>query len=137
MNVSPIIKYRTLNMARALAPIDTGNLRYNAINIRKNNKNKWTINYSSKQAFYIAPLQEGWTDKRTGKTHDMHKGFINNTVILLTNYLYDYLSGSRSNKYFKYRGMANDTGNTWKREMVNLRSKMLYAEYNNIQKKGG
>lgn len=59
MNVSPFVKYNTYLIAKGNAPVDTGNLKENAIRLTRVKENSWTINYDTRQALYIEPLEEG------------------------------------------------------------------------------
>jgi len=70
-----------LGMARYYAPIDTGNLRYNAINVDYT-ADGFVINYDLSSAYYIYFLEEG--TKYTTK----HQGFIaNQTVPAIASYI--------------------------------------------------
>jgi HK97 gp10 family phage protein len=68
----------SLNIARDLSPIDSGNLRHNAIKLLRR-KNGFTIKYSSVDAYYIEFVEEG-----TSKQKAQH--FISNTYVTLANY---------------------------------------------------
>lgn len=71
-----------LGLAQYIAPIDTGNLRYNAI-IAERTPDGFCIRYSLPRAFYIYFLEEG-TRKFQG-----HKGFIGGqTVPVIAGYLF-------------------------------------------------
>lgn len=71
-----------LGLAQYIAPMDSGNLRYNAIKKEMRN-NGFTIRYSLTDAFYIYFLEEG-TRKFSG-----HKGFIGGqTVPAIASFLY-------------------------------------------------
>jgi len=94
-----------LGLAQYIAPMDTGNLRYNAIR-KEMRSNGFTIRYSLQDAFYIYFLEEG-TRKFQG-----HKGFIGGqTVPAIAGFLYSKYE-SRDNKtlnhfrYFAHRGAS-------------------------------
>lgn len=72
----------SLGLAQYIAPMDSGNLRYNAIKKELRN-NGFTIRYSLADAFYIYFLEEG-TRKFSG-----HKGFIGGqTVPAIASFLF-------------------------------------------------
>lgn len=134
MNVSPIIKYRTLAIAKALAPHDTGNLRHNAISLKRVKPSSWTVRYSVRHANYIEPLQEGWVNRRTGEIHTPHKGFIDRTVLVVASYVYNELMGNKQNTGRFLREALSTSKNTLQREMVNSRSRMGYSDYKELTK---
>ena len=77
-------KRKIYKLAQNFAPVDTRNLQINAIKgLKWSNPNKFKIKYDSTVASYVEPLNEGWTDKRTGTIHDKHKGFIEDTVLAI------------------------------------------------------
>lgn len=60
--------YETYKIAQRLAPVRTGNLRYEAIFLKdfkllKGGGAEWRINYSSRNANYIDPVNYGWHSK--------------------------------------------------------------------------
>jgi len=59
--------YDTYKIAQGVSPYRTGNLRHNAIFLKNFNLTRdgatWNINYSSRGARYLEPLNEGWTTK--------------------------------------------------------------------------
>lgn len=92
-----------LGLAQYIAPIDSGNLRYNAIK-KELRSNGFTIRYSLSDAFYIYFLEEG-TRKFSG-----HKSFIGGqTVPAIASFLFSKYN-SRDVKtinhfrYFAQRG---------------------------------
>jgi hypothetical protein len=94
-----------LGLVQYIAPMDTGNLRYNAIR-KVLRSDGFTIKYSLQDAFYIYFLEEG-TRKFSG-----HKGFIGGqTVPAIAGFLYSKY-GSKDNKtlnhfrYFAHRGAS-------------------------------
>lgn len=134
MNVSPIIKYRTLAIAKSLAPVDTGNLRHNAIKLIKSNGNSWGIKYDTQQANYIEPLQEGSKIKGSQKRNDRHKGFIDLTVAVLSTYVYGELTGRNQNTNRYLRGALSTAENNPQRELRNARSVLGYTKYKELSK---
>jgi len=92
-----------LGLAQYIAPMDTGNLRYNAIR-KILRSNGFTIKYSLQDAFYIYFLEEG-TRKFSG-----HKGFIGGqTVPAMAGYLHSKYGGKDTQtlnhfRYFAHRG---------------------------------
>ena len=134
MNISPIIKYRTLAIAKGMAPVDTGNLRHNAISLKRVKSNSWAINYSTQRATYLEPLEEGWSNPKTGEVYQPHKGFISKTSLVVGNYVYQVLMGEKP-QYSSYLKKALSTAqNTELREQALIKSKMRYSEYKKIQK---
>ena len=70
------LKKNLLRKAKLMSPIDTGNLRHNAIYGRLwSNPTLFNITYDLQSAGYIEPLEEGWTDAY-GNEHTKWKGFI-------------------------------------------------------------
>jgi len=63
-----VLANTTLDIAKGLAPIQTGNLRHNAISIRNFRKTKdgakWVIHYSPRDAHYLEPLITGRRNKK-------------------------------------------------------------------------
>ena len=57
--IEPIVKYRTLAIAKSFTPVDTGNLRHNAVKLRNVKNDSWSIHYSSIDADYIEHVEEG------------------------------------------------------------------------------
>jgi|LGOV01.1.fsa_nt_gb hypothetical protein len=88
MNVSPFVKYTTFEIAKGLAPYDTGNLRHNAIRMTKIKEDSWTINYDTQQAIYISYLEEGTETMKARK-------FIHITAMQIAVYLKRTLQGKR------------------------------------------
>lgn len=86
MNVSPFIKYSTYQIAKGMTPVDTGNLRHNAVRLRNVQSNSWTINYDTTQASYIEPLEEG-------SINMIPRRFIRTTANLIALYLKRQLTG--------------------------------------------
>lgn len=119
------VKSDTLNIARKGAPVDTGNLRLNAINKFNRGSYKWRINYNYFLANYVIPLNEGWKSKQTGQVHDKHKGFIGKTNEEITIYI---LSVFEKNDKFKNRSRAYANDISSQASLVNRRSKILLKE---------
>lgn len=94
------LKKRLIRVAQSFAPKDTRNLELNAIKgLKWSNENKFVIRYDSTVASYIAPNEEGWTSKTTGKRHDKNKGFIGQeTVPQIKNILDDYFNEGKGFK---------------------------------------
>jgi len=88
-----------LGIARGLAPYDTGNLRFNALNSFFTN-NGFVINYSIADAYYIYYLEEA---------ENRHKGFIGlKTVPAVANYLFNRYVTHNSNNFQKYKNYAEE-----------------------------
>ncbi len=68
----------SLIIAKSLAPIDSGNLRHNAIKLLRH-KDGFTIKYSAVDAYYIEFVEEGTSKQRP-------QYFIERTYIALSNY---------------------------------------------------
>jgi hypothetical protein len=126
MYVSPIIKYRTLAIAKSLAPVDTGNLRHNAISLKSVKSDSWSINYSTYQATYLIPLVEGWTSKN-GNRHYGHD-FISRSVPEICSYLISELRGKPQNTGGYLRNALSTARPNANRDMANLTSRMKYHE---------
>lgn len=95
-----------LGLAQYIAPMETGNLRYNAIR-KEMRSNGFKIRYSLQDAFYIYFLEEG-TRKFSG-----HKVFIGGqTVPAIAGFLYTKYANRDTKtlnhfRYFAHRG-ANE-----------------------------
>ncbi|NOQ50320.1 MAG: hypothetical protein GQ557_01475 [Mycoplasmataceae bacterium] len=92
MVVSPNIKSNTLKIAKGMTPIDTGNLRHNATNLRKVKSNSWTINYSSGDAYYIEILEDGVLNGKKLKGRSPRR-FIERTSLEIAVYLKKHFEG--------------------------------------------
>ena len=84
----------SLRIAKSLAPIDSGNLRHNAIKLL-HRKNGFTIKYSGVDAYYIQFVEEGTNGKR--KQKGQH--FILNTYLNLVNYFANIDDNKHSDNY--------------------------------------
>ena len=88
------IAYTTLQIAKGSTPIDTGNLRHNAIFLKDFRVNKdgatWRINYSSRNANYIDPLNYGWNKPNGGKVRG--RFFIETATLNISRYIKGQLS---------------------------------------------
>ena len=80
----------SLNIAKSLAPIDSGNLRHNAIKLLRR-RNGFTIKYSGVDAYYIQFVEEGTSKQKA-------QGFILNTYLQLSNYFANIDNGESSSK---------------------------------------
>ena len=90
------LKRKLLNKAKRMSPEDTGNLRFNAIKgLRWTNPTKFTIRYDEGSADYIVYLQEKEFAGGSTNIRNRHKGFIDRTVLDLTNDLISYFSGKK------------------------------------------
>ena len=86
-------------IAQALAPIDTGNLRFNAIKSRAT-QDGFAIVYSLQDAYYIRLLEEGITTMR-------HFGFIaNRTVPAIAGYLHAKYASKNNARVAMFKDMA-------------------------------
>lgn len=89
-----------LGLARSMSPVDTGNVRYNAIQAQTTNDG-FVIKYSLSDAFYIYFLEEGT------KYSTKHKGFIGaRTVPLIAEYLYSKYTDRDIGMVAKFEGQA-------------------------------
>lgn len=125
------LKRNTLNIAKSNAPVDTGNLRQNAITKKSRGNLKWTINYSASQAYYVEYLNEG-KPRKGGVTPHKHKGFIERTYNQVMLYM---LSEFEKDKRFKERSRANARDTARQASLVNRRSRMLVAELEDAREK--
>lgn len=125
MIVDPIVKYRTLAMAKATTPIDTGNLRHNATRLKKVRSDSWTINYSSDEANYIEFVEEG-TVKQPAQR------FIYNTSLMLAMYLTRYFAGKPVSHWQQglTREALSTAQNNREREMRNFESRNKSSNVN-------
>ena len=105
--------YETWRIAQRLAPMDKGNLRYNAIFLKdfkltKDGGAEWRINYSSRNASYIDPVNYGYTTKGGTKIKGQH--FIMGATLNIAR----YMNGQRSLivNAFNQRERDKDTGFT-------------------------
>jgi hypothetical protein len=98
MLVPPIVKYRTLGMAKSFTPIDTGNLRHNAVHLRKVKSDSWSITYDTSNAYYVEILEDGTLSGATVKGRKPKK-FISRTSLVLARYLRDYYAGKPTSKW--------------------------------------
>lgn len=90
-----------LNIAKGLSPIDTGNLRFNAINSYEQ-PNGFVINYSLAAAYYIRLLEEGISSMK-------HVGFIaNKTVPAIASYLYAKYASKDKNRMAMFNSIADE-----------------------------
>ena len=117
----------SVGIAMAIAPYDTGNLRFNAIK-RVVRPNGFTIQYSLADAFYIYFLEEG-TQKSM-----IHQGFIaNRTVPAIANYLYQKYEAQNKTQTSKWQRISREAANdididSEKRSIRNQRSLNLDLE---------
>lgn len=88
------IKRKMLNIAKRMSPIDSGNLRFNAIRGSKwLNKNEFTISYSESKAPYVEILQDSTWEGKPIRRKNIHKGFIDRTVLEIIRGLKLHYSG--------------------------------------------
>lgn len=125
MIVHPIIKYKTLGIAKSIVPVDTGNLKYNAIKITRNRPSKWTINYSSKEANYLEYVNDGTRNQRGQR-------FVNDAVGMIAYYLTREFNNE--NPHFPLKSTKEEGKNTLRRDMRNMRSNMLYNEKKKLER---
>jgi hypothetical protein len=95
------IAYTTLQIAKGSTPIDTGNLRHNAIFLKDFRVNKdgatWRINYSSRNANYIDPLNYGWNKPNGGKVRG--RFFIETATLNISRYIKGQLTNNALNSF--------------------------------------
>jgi HK97 gp10 family phage protein len=103
MNLNKIIT-DCHNIAKSFAPVDSGNLRENAIKITKRTKNGFTINYSYINAYYIQYVEDGTPNQKA-------QHFIRDTYLYIVEYLNSLAKNSRQpyGKESKYRSRTMDT----------------------------
>jgi hypothetical protein len=95
----------SVGLAMAIAPYDTGNLRFNAIK-RVVRTNGFTIQYSLADAFYIYFLEEG-----TSKSL-IHQGFIaNRTVPAIANYLFQKYEARNQTQIMRLQKISREAAN--------------------------
>lgn len=97
------IKKKLLNVAKRMSPIDSGNLRFNAIKGSSwNNKTKFTITYDENIAPYLEILQDSTWEGKAIQRRNIHKGFIDQTVLEIIRGLQLHYSGKglKGNKDF-------------------------------------
>jgi hypothetical protein len=76
------VKNRMLNIAKRMSPIDSGNLRFNAIQGSNwLDRNNFTISYSETIAPYLEILQDSTWEGKPIQRRNIHKGFIDQTVL--------------------------------------------------------
>ena len=73
MKIPDHVAYKCFTLAQFLAPFDTGNLKYNAMDLNITNTG-FMISYNSPMAYYIETLEEGYVSKK-------HKGFISKRTV--------------------------------------------------------
>jgi len=117
----------SLRIAKSLAPIDSENLRYNAIRVTNRNSNGFTITYSSVDAYYIQFVEDG-----TEYQEAQH--FIENTYINLSNYFDAIGNNDRISNIYR-NSIAQDKlnkelfkDNPDYRRLVNSRSTFQYYQ---------
>ena len=90
MKIPDGVAFRAFTMAQALAPFDTGNLKFNAMDLIIL-PNGFEIRYDSNFAHYLKWVEEG---KTAGGTSDKNKFFIKHkTVGQVAGYLQNALNG--------------------------------------------
>ncbi len=83
----------SLNIAKSLAPIDSGNLRHNAIKLLRR-KNGFTIKYSAVDAYYIEFVEDGTKNQKAQR-------FIENTYKTLSEYFANVGKGNEQGENTK------------------------------------
>ena len=119
------VKIDTLKIAQNKAPKDTGNLAFNALRKHSRGTYKWTIKYDTLDAYYITPLQTGWTDKRTGKFHSKHKNFIGKTVGDIGMYLFYVFQPSGSELSKKRKEIASRISRDARSSVLQQKNKLI------------
>ena len=120
------IKRKLLAYAKSVSPYDSGNLRYNAIKGSEwNNKSKFVITYSAKDANYIPFLEENTFAGNSTTKLNVHKKFITRTYLDLVNMLdnyYNYGVSMPRKKRFNSEELLNN-------DLRRYRHKKSIAEY--------
>ena len=124
----------TLNIAKALAPMDTGNLRHNAISIKNFRRTrsgaKWVIHYSPRDANYLEPLITGRTNK-AGKRVTPRRYFVEVASLNVGSYLKTIDFSKSTVPHNKFTKSARDRVLSTKeendaRKLLHLKSVDLY-----------
>ena len=121
------IKRKLLNKAKRNAPIDSGNLRFNAIRGGLwTNKNKFRITYDTSVAHYVEYLEENaYAGGSTTKLNKNRK-FIEKTVIELKNDLVSYYN--KGKEPFRKRSYSENKDNAELRD-INRRIQLSERSY--------
>lgn len=120
------LKRKLLNKAKRMAPEDTGNLRFNAIKgLKWTSNNKFTIRYDESTAPYVEVLQDSTWNGKAIKRKNIHKGFIDRTVLEIINDLNNFYSGKRSKGKFSELKDNGDLRQLQRRISVYQRSEKL------------
>jgi len=119
MNVSPSIKNQTLYIAKGHSPVDTGNLKYNAIRRRNSRPNSWSITYSTSDAYYVEILEDGTLDGKEVKGRVPRK-FIARTSLEIASFLTRYYEGKPVSRWRKDNSIASQ--DTPERRLRNFES---------------
>lgn len=87
------IKKALLNKARRMAPVDTWNLRLNAMKGKNwNDPLNFTIAYDTADAYYIEYLEDYEMAGGSDTKRNIHKGFIRQTTLELQKDLDNYFN---------------------------------------------
>jgi len=116
--IPTIIKYRALAIAKGMSPYDTGNLRHNAIKLKKVKSNSFTINYDADKANYIERVEEG-------NFRSSH--FIYNTYIQLARELKNYYN-------YGGKGFKTNSKNFNRLSQANLQKSLATSQDNPARK---
>jgi hypothetical protein len=117
-----VLKRKLLRFAQLRAPIDTGNLRHNAIKGKFwNDKNNFVINYSDTDANYIGYLEETTYKNKDKTKQNIHKGFILATYIDMKKEIEDYYyRGVKMSRKRNFKKSEIETN--YRREVVHNKS---------------
>jgi hypothetical protein len=90
-----------MSYAKAMAPVDTGNLRDNAIKGKRyNDPMRFTIHYSGMDAYYLHYLEVAEYAGGSKTKKNEHKGFIYDTYLGIINILNAHFNeGKEVNQY--------------------------------------
>ena len=119
----------SLGIAQYIAPMASGNMRYNAISSERTSDG-FRITYSLQKAYYIYFQEEG-TRKFTG-----NQGFIaNQTVPAIANYLYQKYEARNKKQVSKWQKISREAANdididSKNRKIRNISSFMFNADSN-------
>lgn len=125
------VKRQIERTAKMMSPYEYGNMRHNAIyGLLWSDRNKFKITYDLSQASYIAPQQDGWTD-RFGNEHNPNAGFIDRTVLKIVSDLISYYSTGKKPSMMRIRRGELQTNEM--RDLRQQRSLSAWQFTRNIQ----
>ncbi len=133
------LKKRILNFCKQRAPIDTGNLRHNAIYGREwSDKNKFRITYDTRDANYIEYLEESTFKNKDHTKMNRNKYFIQGTYLGLSWMLQKYYRDNKVKQSIipKKNFKQSEIDSNPKREMVHNKSMSEYRLQREVENNG-